>query len=155
MLDKWTPFAMSRWIFTVVLIIAFMARILLAQVSWIAVSLLTISKVRPVVGMVYSYICARNLPLEPAVGLPHAQNWPRYGGVRGGRRRPRSSNKSEWRVPTFHPPSARVQVLVLCHQGHGHCILLHVLWAVQHPGILANSRDVLHNTFLYHNEKTN
>jgi len=33
MLDKWTPFAMSRWIFTVVLIIAFMARILLAQVS--------------------------------------------------------------------------------------------------------------------------
>ena len=33
MLDRWTPFTTSRWIFTVVLVIAFMARILIAQVS--------------------------------------------------------------------------------------------------------------------------
>ena len=32
MLDKWTPYTASRWIFTVVLVIAFMARILFAQV---------------------------------------------------------------------------------------------------------------------------
>ena len=32
MLDKWTPYTTSRWVFTVVLVIAFMARILLAQV---------------------------------------------------------------------------------------------------------------------------
>ena len=32
MLDKWTPYTASRWIFTVLLVIAFMARILFAQV---------------------------------------------------------------------------------------------------------------------------
>ena len=32
MLDRWTPYTTSRWVFTVVLCIAFMARILLAQV---------------------------------------------------------------------------------------------------------------------------
>ena len=33
MLDRSTPFAIGRWIFTVVLIIAFMARVLIAQVG--------------------------------------------------------------------------------------------------------------------------
>ena len=32
MLDRSTPFTIGRWIFTVVLIIAFMVRVLLAQV---------------------------------------------------------------------------------------------------------------------------
>merc|ERR1712107_452141 len=37
MLDRWTPFTTSRWIFTVVLVIAFMARILIAQ-GWYIVT---------------------------------------------------------------------------------------------------------------------
>ena len=32
MLDRSTPFTVGRWIFTVVLIVAFMARVLIAQV---------------------------------------------------------------------------------------------------------------------------
>merc|ERR1712107_746740 len=35
--DRWTPFTTSRWIFTVVLVIAFMARILIAQ-GWYIVT---------------------------------------------------------------------------------------------------------------------
>ena len=34
MLDRWTPFTTSRWVATVILICAFMARILIAQV-WV------------------------------------------------------------------------------------------------------------------------
>ena len=32
MLDKWTPYTTSRWAFTVFLVLAFTARILIAQV---------------------------------------------------------------------------------------------------------------------------
>merc|ERR1719471_730788 len=37
MLDKWTPYTTSRWVFTVLLVLAFMARILIAQ-GWYIVT---------------------------------------------------------------------------------------------------------------------
>ena len=69
------------------------------------------------------------------------------------RQLPRTADLSERGVPAFHPEAAGVQVLVLGDQGHRNCLLLHLLSTVQHPGLLANPRHVLHHPLLYHYEE--
>ena len=94
------------------------------------------------------------------------------------RGRARPAYEPERGIPSVHPSAAGVQVLVLGNQGasaaaaapnvlapphhappdnlpppgHLHRLRLYLLSTVQHPGVLADPRHVLHHTLLYHHE---
>ena len=81
MLDRSTPFTAGRWIFTVVLIIAFMARVLIAQVCLFVVGVALLLFLFACSGMVYRHVRTRHLSPQPSAGLPHPQDRPGHGGV--------------------------------------------------------------------------
>lgn len=56
-------------------------------------------------------------------------------------------------VSAVHPAAARVQILVLGHQGHRNRLLLYLFPSFQHPGLLAHPRHVLHHPLLHHHEE--
>jgi len=66
----------------------------------------------------------------------------------------RIAHTSKWGVPPFHPSFTWIQVLVLGHQIHCHCLGVYFLWILQCPRILAYTRDVLYHTLLPHDETT-
>ena len=70
MLDKWTPYTTSRWVFTVVLVIAFMARILLAQVQYSTVQQ-TVTEIH-LAGLVHRHLRSSHLPSEPPASISHS-----------------------------------------------------------------------------------
>ena len=154
MLDRWTPFTTSRWIFTVVLVIAFMARILIAQVRDIQDFHNQNINVF-ITGLVHRDICSGNLSSQLVARFPHPKDRPGHGGVRGGGGWSSSSNIQQRGVQTLHPQTSRVQVLVLRNQGNHYRLRLHLLRVLQYSRVLADPRDVLHHPLLYHHEKTN
>ena len=70
------------------------------------------------------------------------------------RRRAGAADEAERGVPPLHPAAARVQVLVLGDEGDAHRLRLHLLRVLQHPGLLAHPRHVLHHPLRHHDEET-
>ena len=73
MLDKWTPYTTSRWVFTVLLVLAFTARILIAQVDLVLVVVLAINRFY-ISGLVHSNLCLGNLPFKSIAGISDSQD---------------------------------------------------------------------------------
>jgi hypothetical protein len=106
-------------------------------------------------GLVHCDVRVGDLPPEPVACIPDAEDRSRHVRDRGrGRRRNGVAHKTVRRVPSIHQEAARVQVLVLSDEGHGGRVRLHLLRVLQHPGLLANPRHVLHHTLLHHDETT-
>merc|ERR1711994_1171144 len=78
MLDKWTPYTTSRWVFTVLLVLAFTARILIAQGWYIVTYALAIYHLNLLLAFLTPKIDPAMMEMEEdedgPSGLPTSQN---------------------------------------------------------------------------------
>jgi len=104
--------------------------------------------------MVHCHICIGYLSLKSIHCFSLTKNWSSNVRLRSSWRWSRIAHTSKWGVPPFHPSFTWIQVLVLGHQIHCHCLGVYFLWILQCPRILAYTRDVLYHTLLPHDETT-
>jgi hypothetical protein len=115
MLDDITPYAMARWLFAA------------ANSSFDSKSCVA-------AGMASRYIY---FGISPLTCLPRIRFIQGRSCIRSWRRRPRATHNRKRRIPTVHPPTSWVQVLVFSDKINSDCSNMHILWLLEHSYALA------------------
>lgn len=66
-----------------------------------------------------------------------------------------ATHKGKRRIPTIHPPTSWIQVLVFSDKINSDCSNMHILWLLQHSCVLAHPCHVFYHPLLYYHEETN